>query len=342
MSKKDSNIKIPFIVKDILADNSIKISSVFTSDKEIISFERLKYLIDTEQIELLNAYIDKDHVVFTTDFKYIKKNKKVVSKILYQKINSYDVLTNTQKEFSKIFNGTAFELDVENSNQYGINSTIYYNAIYSKPLKITPTDTITVRIHPNVFSDSGEATVYFSWTNTEIVIRDVTSEQLNKLTNLFKNPSSLTDIDFLCSEILKEYIANGLDWTTIDTSTTLEDIKNRCDKYGIYEEYHSMLQNRINITKSHSDLIKQLIQVIKVEYDTNLLSVESLILYFALYCVGNSIPTDVSRSIEWEIEKIANPYDKNKRKERAIEFCASANKYSNFKEILTKYEVELP
>ena len=82
LSKKNSTVKIPFIVKDILADNSVKISSVFTSDKEIISFERLKYLIDSGQIELLNAYIDKDQVVFTNDFKYIKKNKKVVSKIL--------------------------------------------------------------------------------------------------------------------------------------------------------------------------------------------------------------------------------------------------------------------
>lgn len=335
MSKNDSNIKIPFIVKDILIGR-VKISSVFTSDTEIITFERLKYLIDTEQIELLNAYIDTDKVVFTNDFKYIKKNKKVVSNILHQKINLYDVLTSTQKELSKIFNGSAFELDIETSCQLDTNE------IYSKPLRIMPGHSIIVCVRPG-YNNFADAKVYFGWTNDTLYIRDATTESFIKLISLFKNPSSLTDIDGLCSKILEEYLTNGLRCFAFNMSTTLEDIKNRCDIFGIYEEYHSMLQNRINITKSYSELIERLRHVTKVEHDVDLPSVESLILYFTFY-VENIIATNVKRSIEWEIDKVvrnAGQYRKKERTEYFIKFCDEVNKYGDVKEILTKYDLHI-
>ena len=342
-------MKIPFIVKSVNKYSKlIQISSVFTTDKAEITFERLRYLVDIGEVELLNAVIDNGEIKFNEDFDKIKKDKKHIKNLLSGPIDCSDALTQDQRKLSDCFKGTPFELDVKHSSVFS-NAYIEsfpvpvfsgkYNMVVSleQDWDITKTRAVIKISRKRIKNEPSK----------NAVIYDANPEKLNRMMELINHISDFDDIyemrdlemalfglglNGLFADILTDYLSNGNVWFKIHPAD-VENIKYICDQLGIFEEYSAMLRNRITTVKSFSHIIEELKELSYSKFGIKQPNLDIMTLYWSFCDVGNITPTSIGETIQWEVEKMKDAVrelDFDFQREQILKMYCNAENFYRF------------
>lgn len=335
---------VPFLYKGTEKySKQIKIASVFTSDKATVTSARLRYLIDTGKIELLNAKVTDDgNVEYTDEFNTIKQNIAQLRDFWNCPINSPNILTDEQLRIADILKGTSVELDI------GKTSRNRYDTAVTKPL-IVNAEGHCIKIDMD----------YRSWYNTvggtvgvyrkddthlfNIQLSKLSSQLLNEITQLL---SYLTDdcVEFdpdrpykgdrVLSGVLKEYFDNAvydLNYTDVDR------INQICEHFHIKERYSQILQARIDKVKQETDLIQKLVEIVKERHDVSLPDLETMILCFAF--------PRARTSVDWEIRIVTNNNgelsSKEQAKERAVETRQKAIEFAEHQKLTNLFGLKI-
>lgn len=335
--------KVPFLYKGTEKySKQIKIASVFTSDKAIVTVTRLRYLIETEKIDLLNAYItDKDEVVLTNEYNTIKQNLAQLREFWNCPIDSPDILTDEQLRVADVLKGTLVELDV------GRTSRNRYDEIVTKPLIV------------NAEGHYIEIDMDFrSWCNTvggtvgvyrkddthlfNIQISKMSSQLLNEVTQVLRyltddcvefDPDRPYRGDVVLSDVLEEYFDSNLydlEYTDVDRINQL------CEQFHIKEQYSQMLQARIDNVKKKVDSVQKFIRVAKDRHDIDLPDLETMILCFAF--------PRAYAGVDWATTIISNEngdFSTEHAKEYAIETRQKAIEFAEHQKLTELFGLKL-
>ena len=336
--------KVPFLYKGTEKySKQIKIASVFTSDKATVTVTRLRYLIENEKIDLLNAYItDNDEVVLTNEYNTIKQNIAQLRDFWNCPIDSLDILTDEQLRVADVLKGTLVELDI------GKTSRNRYDTAVTKPL-IVNAEGHCIKIdmdYRSGYNTVGGTVGVYRKDDTHlfnIQLSKLSSQLLNEITQLL---SYLTDdcVEFdpdrpykgdrVLSGVLKEYFDNAvydLNYTDVDR------INQICEHFHIKERYSQILQARIDKVKQETDLIQKLVEIVKERHDVSLPDLETMILCFAF--------PRARTSVDWEIRIVTNNNgelsSKEQAKERAVETRQKAIEFAEHQKLTDLFGLKI-
>lgn len=334
--------KVPFLYKGTEKySKQVKIASVFTSDKTTVTIPRLKYLIDTGKIELLNASVTDDgNVEYTDEFKTIKQNIDQLRDFWECPIDSPDILTPEQQQMSAVLEGTPLEIDIDQT------SRCEYDAAVSKPFVVSD-DGHYIIVYMQVYPwfDNGVRGVVQVYDKNlkhlfNIDIRNASNELINEsirllgyLSDKFVKTERCEKWTYLISEILEEYLCNT---SYVIHCKNIDQIDCICEHFHIKERYSEILQSRIDDVKKQTDAIIKLAEVAKDRHGLEQPDLETMILCFAF--------PRVDSSVDWEMKIFRNEhgdYIKEHAKERAIETYHMATEFAKHQKLTELFGLKL-
>ncbi len=321
--------KVPFIYKGTEKySKQVKIASVFTSDKTTVTIPRLKYLIDTGKIELLNARVTDDgNVEYTDEFKMIKQNIDQLRDFWECLIDSPDILTPEQRQMAAILEGTPLEIDIDQT------SRCEYDTAVSKPFVVSD-DGHYIIVYMQVYPwfDNGVRGVVQVYDKNlkhilNIDLRNASNDLINEsirllgyLSDKFMETACYEKWAYLISEILEEYLCNTpyvIDCKNIDPIHCI------CEHFHIKERYSGILQTRIDDVKKQTDAIIKLAEIAKDRHGLEQPDLETMILCFAF--------PRADSNVDWEMKIFRNEhgdYIKEHATERALKTYHMATEFA--------------
>ena len=327
--------KVPFLYKGTEKySKQIKIASVFTSDKATVTITRLKWLVNTGKIDLLNAYItDNDEVVMTDEYNMIKQNIDQLRDFWNCPIESPDILTEEQHRCAAVLEGTPLELDI------AYTSRGRWDTAKCKPFVVnTEGHYIVVYLDYSSWDDTIGGTVCVFRKDDQHLFNIQISIMSNKLLNeMIPVLSYLSDdcIEFdpdrpyqgdrVLSDMLEDYFDNNLDDLNYEDVDRINQI---CEQLHIKDQYAARLQTRIDDVKKQTDLIQKYIEIAKKRHDVDMPDLETMILCFAF-------PRSEA-GVDWETTIICNgngDFSEEHAKERAVETCQKAIEFAEHQKL---------
>ena len=334
--------KVPFLYKGTEKySKQVKIASVFTSDKTTVTIPRLKYLIDTEKIELLNARVTDDgNVEYTDEFKTIKQNIDQLRDFWECPIDSPDILTPEQLQMAAILEGTSLEIDIDETSRceydtavfkpFVVNDDGHYIIVY---MQVYPWCNKGVRGVVQVYDKNLKHILNIDIRNASNDLINESIRLLRYLSDKFMETARYEKGAYLISEILEEYLCNTpyvIDCKNIDQINCI------CEQFHIKERYSEILQSRIDDVKKQTDAIIKLAEVAKDRHGLAQPDLETMILCFAF--------PRADSDVDWEMKIFRNEhgdYIKEHAKERALETYHMATEFAKHQKLTELFDLEL-
>lgn len=334
--------KVPFLYKGTEKySKQVKIASVFTSDKTTVTIPRLKYLIDTGKIELLNARVTDDgNVEYTDEFKMIKQNIDQLRDFWECQIDSPDILTPEQQQLAVILEGTPLEIDIDRTSQ------CEYDTALSKPFVVSD-DGYYIIVHMQVypwFNNNIRSVVQVYDKHLKpicnIAIHNISNDLINEsirllgyLSDKFMETARYEKWAYLISKILEEYLC---DTPYVINCKNIDQINCICEHFHIKERYSEILQARIDAVKKQTDAIIKLAEIAKDRHGLEQPDLETMILCFAF--------PRVDAGVDWEMKIFRNEhgdYIKEHAKERALETYHMAAEFAEHQKLTELFGLKI-
>lgn len=306
-----THVSKPCIVKSDI----ICVKSVLTSSSHNVYKGRLKYLVEHNEIELVNAHFEDGELIITEPYKTFKANmESQVNDVLKEELDNFDVLSERQKELSKYF-PQSFELDIKRTSAS--------DKVYSKPVHTKNGYTVRIVVDFVLASLSDpimSADVYVSNRTMDeynINFVAITPENLEKLLAMISNLPGGIVFDERWDDVLIGFLSPQPNWYQFKV-LDFEKLQNICSMLNITDEFFEYLRRRIDRVAKHPKLINQYIDLIEKQYGYSMAFSECTV-FLALHMEPPIVSFEDKDLIEHTI-RIEQIYGKYGKQYRGLKF----------------------